>query len=160
MAIPFHKWVFSRLHTTYLRYIYIYIIIGIETTTEVIVAWRTDCKARGRDNRYATRNRSQSISDLPLFDHMKLQTLGSYSLANARPTARSRDVSKLRDSGLDFFHRFEIWLAPRQRLVLPSCLSNFRSIWFLNRLITRLRDFMIFVGKTPYGLVNRGPVSY
>ena len=69
-----------------------------------------------------------------------------------RLTARSREVSMSRDSGLNFSNRSEIW-----QVLLPRCLSNFRAIRPLQHPISRLRDFTRFGGKTSYRLVNRGP---
>ena len=43
--------------------------------------------------------------------------------------------------------------------LLPRCLSNFRAIRPLQHLISRLRYFTRFGGKTSYRLVNRGPTS-
>ena len=45
----------------------------------------------------------------------------SIHYADGRLTARSREVSKPRDSGLNIFHRSEIWQAPRQHRCRDAC---------------------------------------
>ena len=48
-------------------------------------------------------------------------------LAVRRPTARSREVSKSRDSGLDFFNCSEIWQAPRLQRYRDACKISERN---------------------------------
>ena len=54
-----------------------------------------------------------------------ITTLGLYSLSGKtsvrRLTARSREVSKPRDSSLNFSIRSEIWQVPRQRCCRGAC---------------------------------------
>ena len=45
---------------------------------------------------------------------MEYDTGASIHLADGRLTARPHEVSKPRDSGLNFYNRFEIWQAYRQ----------------------------------------------
>ena len=63
--------------------------------------------------------------------------------------ARSREVSKPRDSGLDFSNRFEIW----QERCRDACQISERCDYYN----TQSRDFTRFGGKTSYSLVNWGP---
>ena len=71
-------------------------------------------------------------------------------------TARSRKISKPRDSSLYFFQ--SLWhLIGTSAAALPRSLSNFRLIRISQNSISQLRDFTRFGGKTPYRLVNRNP---
>ena len=89
------------------------------------------------------------------WSNSSLGTRASIYWADERLTARSREVSKPWDVGLDFSNRPEIWQVPRQhRCRITS--QNFRAIrssWDPN---SRLRDFTRFGSKTPVRLVNRG----
>ena len=67
--------------------------------------------------------------------------------ANVRLAGISREVSKPRYSGLDFFNRSGIWQAPRQQR---------RSLWHPT---SRLRDFTRSCGKTSVSLLHRGPIT-
>ena len=57
--------------------------------------------------------------------------------ANGRLIAISREVSKLRDSGLDFSNRSEIWQAPRQQCCRDACQISERC----DHYDTQSRDF-------------------
>ena len=76
--------------------------------------------------------------------------------ADGRLTARSRKVSKPRDSGLDYPNRSEIWQAPRQQRCRDACQISERYTNF-NIQYHGLRDFTGFGGKTAYRLMNRCP---
>ena len=66
-------------------------------------------------------------------------------------TARSGEVSKPRDSGLDFSNRSEIWQAPRQQRCRDACQISKRYDGYNPRPL----DFRRFGGKTSYRLVYR-----
>ena len=53
-----------------------------------------------------------------LFQH---HTWASIHLADGRLTVRTREVSKPRNSGLDFSNCSEIWVAPRQQRCQDAC---------------------------------------
>ena len=52
---------------------------------------------------------------------------GLYPLSERTFTAKSREVSKPRDSGLDFFNRSEMWQAPRQERRRDACQISERN---------------------------------
>ena len=79
--------------------------------------------------------------------------------ADGRLTARSREVSKPRDSGLNFSNRSEIWQTPRQHRYRDACQISERYDHYniQSRGFETSRDLGF---KTSYRIVNRGPVQY
>ena len=68
-------------------------------------------------------------------------TRASIHYADGRLSARSREVSKSRDLGLNFSNRFEIWLAPRQHRCWDACQISERLIVITpNLTASRLRE--------------------
>ena len=71
----------------------------------------------------------------------KFKSCASIHKADGCPTARSREASKPRDSGLDFSNRSEIWQAPRQQQ--QFWVSTFHVIFIhLRKVIVKL-NFVI-----------------
>ena len=92
---------------------------------------------------------STSMALVPHVFKYHLLRWASIHWAGERLTVRSPEVSKPRDSSLDIYNRSGIW----QRCCRGVCQI---SEW-CDHLISRLRDFTRFGGKTPVHLVDRTP---
>ena len=77
---------------------------------------------------------------------IRKRPMASIHKADGRLTARSREVSELRDSDSIFSNLSEIWQAPPQHTIIITPNKRFG-------------DFARFGGKTSICLVNRGPVN-
>ena len=75
--------------------------------------------------------------------------------ADGSLTARTREVSKSWNSGLDSSSHSVIWQTPLQhRCIYARCLSNVRGIRSLQHPISQLRDFRRNYDETSIRLVN------
>ena len=62
-----------------------------------------------------------------LWRHCNVKLWHGGVITSGRLTARSREVSKPRDSSLDFFNCSEIWQAPRQQRCRDACQISERN---------------------------------